>query len=386
VPATLEQVAEWASVLTGENRVGKHYYYVTEPVKRLEWKLKNLKGQLIALTGLQGTGKTSALNYIDGMLWKEDVDVMVIKWTKDWFEKLLSYDVIQDFVNPYLDNACHGLLEAYGHSRKRHPLLGRVPHLGDVSDEGFESIIERADFRHALIIGKGEVKRITEEAVWKYFKQRCSVILIDLPDYTKTDRRLMTKDLLGVQGFWEKIGSNKNIVIAIQKELFGGHFLFGKMTTIELKPLKPEEFLYVFKTQFPDCNLITDDALLLLGQLSRGIFRRFLKYLSLTVEKFAISGQEPPIDIDDVNSAITIEQIMEDMELELYDLFKDTNQRRCAVELLNYLRTKESANQKEIAEFLGVSLATAGKIVSRMFRYVKRDRGKGKEWLISLKV
>jgi len=78
MPATLQQIAEWSSVLTGESRnqptiVPKgatpfvHYYYVTEPVKRLEWKLKNLKGQLVALIGLQGTGKTSALDYVERM-------------------------------------------------------------------------------------------------------------------------------------------------------------------------------------------------------------------------------------------------------------------------------------------------------------------------------
>jgi hypothetical protein len=382
----LQQIAEWTSVLTGENRVGKHYYYVTEPVKRLEWKLKNLKGQLVALIGLQGTGKTSALNYVEAMLWKEKIEAIPIKWTKNWFEKLLTYDVILDAVNPRLDDAAREILESYAYNRKRHPFLGRIPNREDFSDYGFDEIIAKANFHHELIIGKGEVKRITNEAVWFYLENDVSVILIDLPDYTKTDRRLMAKDLSEVQSLWEKIGKRKNIVIAIQKELFMGHFFFGKMATIELKPLKPEEFLHVFKTQFPDCDLITDKAIILLGQLSRGVFRRFLKYLNVTLERFAISGQDPPIKVENVNDAVTIEQIMEDMELELFDLFKDANQRRQAVDLLEYLRTKGSANQKDIAEFLGVSLATAGKMVNKLYRYLKRERGKGREWLVSLKV
>ena len=405
--ATLDQIVQWASVLTGENRAGSGYYYVTEPVKRLKWSLTHVNQQLIALIGLQGTGKTSALNYLSWTLLTDQVgknsistlDIkrleeegkplkrnVMIKWTKDWLQKLINEDHdVQNLSKQYILNTISDEFEAYFRTYRKHPFLKRIPLRGDSAKEGAKEAYDKSMWRPELILGKGKVKEIRNEAVYDYL-QDCVVIFIDLPDYTKSDRRLMSRHLLEVQGLWERIGKNKNMVIAIQKELFSGHFFFGKMDTIELKPLKPEELMHVFKTEFKDFDLITDEALILLGQLSRGVFRRFLRYLKLTCEKFAISNETPPIDVAHVNKAVTLEELMKDMELELYDLFKDANQRRQAVELLHHLRNIGSMNQKEIAEFLNVSLATAGRFVSKLYRYVKRERGKGREWLISLKV
>jgi hypothetical protein len=56
-------------------------------------------------------------------------------------------------------------------------------------------------------------------------------ILIDTPDYSKTDRRLMAKDLDGIYWLWNTLASSAtsaitpNIVLAIQKEMFRDHFL-----------------------------------------------------------------------------------------------------------------------------------------------------------------
>lgn len=417
--ATLQQIVQWASILTGESRVGG-YYYVTEPVKRLEWSLTHVNGQLIALIGLQGTGKTSALNYLSKtFLKKVDEEIrkelkekmgkgeistiieagqfrtrrlreiggnVIIKWAKGWFERLIYENYrVHPFINDFIKEAISEEFTIYHQSGRKHPFLKRIPDSEDCSEYGVSEALSKSESQAESIIGKSKVKKIREEAVYDYL-ERCDVIFIDLPDYAKSDRRLMARHLLEVQGLWEKIGKGKNMVIAIQKELFTGHFFFGKMGTIELKPLKQEELMHVFKTEFPDCDLMTDEALMLLGQLSRGVFRRFLRYLKLTCEKFAISNESPPINVNHVNEAVTIEELMKDMELELYDLFKDANQRRQAVELLHHLRNIGSMNQKEIAEFLNVSLATAGRFVSKLYRYVKRERGKGREWLISLKV
>jgi DNA-binding MarR family transcriptional regulator len=105
------------------------------------------------------------------------------------------------------------------------------------------------------------------------------------------------------------------------------------------------------------------------------------------LEKFAISGQEPPINANHVAFAISMQQIMADMELELIEIFKEPTQRRQAVELLSQLRGNPM-NQKEIAEYLNVSEATAGKVVNKLFayRYINRQRGEGKAFVISLKV
>lgn len=387
---TLEEIVEWASILTAENRERlrkKHYYHVTKPVKMLEWKLTHVNNQLIALIGLQGTGKTSALNYLANVFWKVDKNVVVIKWTKNWFNNLYNTDnVIMSYVNDRLIDHIKEELETYALNRKRHPFLRRVPDRDDLSDYGINEIISKANLDYEKIIGKGKVKELTNECVWRFLQFECPVIFIDLPDYRKTDRRSMANDLAAVQDLWEHVGKDKNIVIAVQKELFGGHFFFGKMDTIELQPLKPEELMHVFKTQFPDCDLITYDVLILLGQLSRGVFRRFLKYLNATLVEFVTSEEDYPVKPEHVNKAVTIDQLIKDMELELSDLFRSEYQTRQAVELLHYLREKGQANQKDIAEFLNVSMVTAGKIVNKMYRYVNKERGKGKEWIVSLKV
>ena len=390
---TIEDIDAWASVLTGENREGG-YYYVTEPVKLLEWKLKHLKGQLIGLTGLQGTGKTSALWYLKSKFsyrkerkWVEDS--AFIKWTKDWMEKMIHNEA-SDTVTNQIIGEIENVFRAYGKNFRKHPFLRRVPNVSDIKEETIKNLLFSIDFRADLILGKRRVKEIEQEAVMEYLAQR-KVIFIDFQDYTKTDRRLMTRDLSEFQNFWGRLSKyeerNTNIVLAIQKELFTGHFLFGKMSVIELQPLKPEELMHVFKTQFPECDLIVDDALILLGELSRGVFRRFLKYLSLTLETFAISDEKPPMSVDHVNKAVTVEQLIKDMELELCNIFKNPYQRRQAVELLNHLREEGRANQNDIAEFLNVSMSTAGKMVTKLYAYgyVTKKRGTGREWIVSLK-
>lgn len=387
---TLREIVEWTSILTAENRETsrkKHYYHLTRPVRMLEWKLNIVNNQLIALVGLQGTGKTSALRYLANEFWKAQQNTVIIKWTKNWMKNLRNIDsLVNDYVNTSMQEITIDELRVYAMSHKRHPFLGRVPTRNDLSEPGFSDLMAGLDFDYGKIFGKGKADRLENGFMWHYLEYKCPVIFIDLPDYRKTDRRHMANDLAAVQDLWERVGKDKNIVIAIQKELFGGHFFFGKMDVIELQPLEPEELVHVFKTQFPDCELITDDALMLLGRLARGVFRRFLKYLGATLVDFATSSKDYPVTPKHVDKAVTIEQIIKDMELELSDVFTSAYQRRQAVELLHYLREEGMANQKEIAEFLSVSMVTAGKIVSKMYSYVKRKRGKGREWIVSLRV
>jgi len=363
--ATLEQIAQWASVLTGEARSSmgeEHYYYVTEAVKRLMWKLTHLHGQLIAFIGLQGTGKTSALNYIFSELdkgkEKDEIPVILIKVTKDWqasLRKACEFYIKKEF-----------RAEAKLAAKEKERILLYQPKEKSKSEK-------KAAEKDTI---EGVIDEVISEAT----------ILIDLPDYSKTDRRVMARNLSDIESMWEQGFKYNNIIVAMQKELFKGHFFLGKMTVIELKPLKPEELMNVFKTQFPDCNLIGDDALILLGQLARGVFRRFLKYLGLTIENFVASNGEPPINAAYVNKVVTVEHVIADMELELYDLFKNANQRRQAVELLYRLRDRKPMNQKDIAEFLNVSMPNVSRLVTKLGRYVNKKRGKGREWLISLKL
>ena len=66
--------------------------------------------------------------------------------------------------------------------------------------------------------------RRLRESVWLRMLRRNDTILIDTPDYSKTDRRLMAKDLEEIYWLWNTLASSPsippNIVLAIQKEMF----------------------------------------------------------------------------------------------------------------------------------------------------------------------
>ena len=72
-------------------------------------------------------------------------------------------------------------------------------------------------------------------------------------------------------------------MLAIQKEMFHDHFFFDKMEKVELEPLRPEQMVEVYRKRFKAIEPFTEDALLTLGRMSRGIFRRFLRYIALTL-------------------------------------------------------------------------------------------------------
>jgi len=74
--------------------------------------------------------------------------------------------------------------------------------------------------------------------------------------------------------------------------------------------------------------------------MSRGIFRRFLRYITLTLQRWE-TKRSGRIDTAIVKEAVTVERLAEDMELELGELFpKQSDLRLQAVRLL--MRLEES--------------------------------------------
>src|SRR5208282_422379 len=142
-------------------------------------------------------------------------------------------------------------------------------------------------------IGRREAERVREQ-VWLDVILEKRLLLIDTPDYSKTDRRLMAKDLDEIYWLWNLMSkgiTKPNIVVAIQKEMFGGHFFFDKMERVELEPLRPEEMVEAYRKRFKGVEPFTEDALLNLARMSRGIFRRFLRYITLTLTHWEASGK-----------------------------------------------------------------------------------------------
>jgi len=98
--------------------------------------------------------------------------------------------------------------------------------------------------------------------------RRNETILIDTPDYSKSDRRLMAKDLEGIYWLWNTLASSSsssippNIVVAIQKGMFHGHFFLDKMEKVELEPLRPDQMVQAYLNRFGSTTPFTREGLL----------------------------------------------------------------------------------------------------------------------------
>jgi hypothetical protein len=228
--------------------------------------------------------------------------------------------------------------------------------------------------------------------VWLGILRGMTLILIDMPDYSKTDRRAMARDLQDVYWWWNDLAKTSvrrpNFVIAVQKEMFAGHFFFDKMVKVELGPLAPDQMLEAYLKGFETAGPFTEDALLTLARMSRGIFRRFLRYITLTLDLWE-RRREPRdlIDSATVREAVTVERLAEDMELELMELFpKQSDLRLQAVRLLMYLQESGPKKQGELAEEFGLEEYAMSRLLAKLelHRYIVRRR-EGTDKIVSLR-
>lgn len=387
------EVYTWASHLTAEMRFGdfitkeqvKEEYYLTTSVRRLLFKLRNIEQGIIGVVGLQGVGKTATLQVLATMLHSKQNPALFVHWTTDWFKKLKE---TPDVIEIYRDSV-------YFHARERVETLGRshVKVLGkDVTYPMLSDIEQRIApiEKVELYLGKTECKKLKEEAVYTCLSN-ARFLFIDLPDYSKKNRTQMNKDLKLVETIWKKLQGNEYetwqiFVLGIQKEMFGGHFFFGKMDIVELEPLKSTELVEAYKKKWETSEPFTDDALLLIAEYSRGVFRRFLKYIQVCIERTVTEQKEFPITVSLVKETVTLDKLVKDMELELSDIFKQKEKKLQAVKLLNFLRLVKQANQKLIAKELDINEMAVSRLVSKLeaHNYITRTRGRQKEWLIHL--
>jgi len=395
VNSTVDELYSWASQLASESRSPDWvagWYVWPEAVLRVQHQLETMKAGIIGLVGLQGVGKSSALRALHNTMKSESI---LIKWRRrqELYRSLRdgSHEASEDFLREYWSRL---------RGRPSAKLSSRVPRDGDfrkrllVIEEEMKliqvdaKILNDADFR----IGQPELEsaeaelsrdavRTVQEATWLETLRNKKTVLIDTPDYSKTDRRLMAKDLQEIYWLWlnlAKLDNGPNIVLAIQKEMFTGHFFFDKMQKIELEPLQPEAMLEAYKRRFPTTDPFTDEALLTLARMSRGIFRRFLRYITLTLDLWQ-TRPEPrdPIDSATVKEAVTVDRLAEDMELELVEVFpKQSDLRIQAVRLLMHLEESGPQKQSELAEGLGMEDYAASRLLAKLelHRYITRAR------------
>ena len=391
--AAIDEVYSWASQLASESR-GQgwvtHGYVWPDAVAHIVQQLKTTRDGIICLVGLQGVGKSSALCAIHS---KMELDSVLFKWRRpDELYKCLidgSHMASQIFLREYLKALLEKRSSGYSsHASSESSLLHGIEDLR----QGIRTIfLERLNDPNVNVGSFGlesfesgrsrdELGKLRETA-WLSILRSKKIVLIDTPDYSKTDRRAMAKDLQEIHWLWIKMigsGAGPNIVLAIQKEMFGGHFFLDKMQKINLEPLRPRQMLEAYTRRFKLTEPFVEEALLTLARMSRGVFRRFLRYIMLTLDLWQ-TRHEPRelIDPATVKEAVTIERLAEDMELELAEVFpRQSDAPRQAVRVLMELEEHGPLKQGDLGERLGIEDYSLSRLLAKLelHRHVTRER------------
>jgi len=357
-----QEAYEWATELTSEQNSQVENFIWTKQSQNLLKRLQTTKRQLIAVVGLQGSGKTALLN----ALWSRLDDCFGFKWFgKDAFKQNLQerYDPAVDIPITELVIYVKDALGVNGVKKwiERHypgnsNLIYEVEDvLRNIFKKRYEEVAQLRKYFQQMI-PKKEIQKLRETKLKDTF--RCSTLLIDLPDYDRNNRTQLIRDLNDIHTFWQELefepGDRKtNLVLFIQKELFSGHFFFGKMDVVEIAPPTVMDMVQAYgivnktKDGLFSTKPFQKEALQELAKLSRGIWRRFKKYIRICLDNF--KGEE--ITIEDVYEWIDTEQLQRDMELELVELFpKNKELRNYAVILLHYIQQRGIVEQSELVK------------------------------------
>lgn len=372
----LKQVYQWAASGVSESITSNETdkFYETPAYKSLRFKLKNTESGLSLVIGLQGTGKSRILRQLnnEGTYW--------FKWSRDWKEELWQRGCAQTGYSSGLEYEYEDQVHAYLKAGQPH----RANKVGDP-----RTILQRKETSlMEAFLGKSKCNELKNLAI-NSFIYDTKIILIDMPDYSRSNANALVHDISEVQRFWESIGNrgNTHLVIAIQKELVlkAPNFFWGKCDKYTVEPLTTPQLIEAYKLSNPEGEVFDSAALQLLGDLSRGIFRRFKKYMRLTIEA---DYKNLPITKDMVEKAVTEDIVFQDLDQELADLFDNEENRRCASRILSYLRSHNEVNVKTIAEDIGISETMGQKIIQKLslYNYITTKRGEGKEKLVSLQL
>jgi hypothetical protein len=372
-----KQVYQWAASNIGESIQGNDKFFKNHIYNSLLYRIQNTNGGLTMIQGNQGIGKTRTMVELS----RETKDNLRIKWARNWKEDLSQQEQrftsrYEELVEKEFANQIAGLTASGQTAKLRR--IGKT-----------ETYQERQDHRAMEeIIGKSRCKELKEQALTDFLAS-IRVFLVDMPDYAKSNVAAMNNDISLIQEFYQSL-SNKgatHLVIAAQKELImnSDHFFWGKFTKYALEPLSTMQLKDAYKLNNPDTEVFDQDALNFIAEVSRGVFRRFKKYVCSVIENNR--NQTQPINESQVRSAVTDDVIFEDLEAELSNLFDDQERKRCTSAILSYLRDHKDVNIKTIATDTGVSQTMAQKIVAKLelYKYITTEHGTGKEKLVSLR-
>jgi hypothetical protein len=375
-----QNIYQWSSELTSELTVNMNDFYWTPQMKTLLRRLQTLENQLVAVIGLQGIGKTAFKQQLAMELQQKDATIYTVKWG--------NFNLIE-YARQYLARECVEMLEL--DYRSLYPEQ-HLPYMVT----GFSA--ENQDYKINLLrraMGKAAEKTIRETILNNMAESKA--ILIDLPDYDKNNRGQMIRDLREIQTIWEAFRNvdaewRTNLVFFAQKELYKDHFFYGKPHVFELEPFQPQHLLDFYKQKFQGSAPFNEESLKRVAELSRGIWRRFKKYINRCLEQwYNLQDANQIITIENVNQWIGLEQLVKDMALELQDLFPRAKEKqRNAVIMLRFLQEHGAVKQSELTNAVFGTGTAAEMACSRMLdkleahEYVSRHM-EGREKTVSLK-
>jgi hypothetical protein len=420
---------QWACLLTTEQK--QDDYLRTCEIDRLLTRLTQTKGNLIAVIGMQGVGKTALKQAIDANLSAQGKLVVSIKWGGKTNENLTQ--TIREFADfgfidksdpQYLDALIDTLIEQakakdpaldYQQPDKARLVMDIAKRTGIAETTLLDYFqLARAKNRNEFkehearvklweavpllekTLGHEQVEQIRQER-FKTKMEDVHTLQIDLPDYDTGNVAQMNRDLANLQTLWETMfnktegiyGQTSNIIVFFQKELFHGHFLMKKFDVYEIQPIKPGSLTEYYKKRF-GLAPFTEEALQELAVLSRGIFRRFKRYIRICLENSYTISAPMTISCKEVDKWISLDQIVKDMELELMSIFpREKELRYKTVLLLQFLREKGPTPQNIIAQevFDGNETQTS-RVLDRLesqieWRYITRERV-GRDKIVTL--
>lgn len=297
------EIYQWSVRLSNEQEADLKFIVAKPEWMGLFSRLRLAQGNLIKVVGPQGSGKTTLSNWLRAGLPKsETYKTRMAKGQESfgYYEKIKLYENVEDVLTE-------------------------------------------------------KTKRVlTTEKDWSWnIKDDIKHLIVDLWDYSKNSRRDITKALDAIQDYWDhRCDEHKrygtpllNIVVFLQKEALPLHFFLGKMEYFEIKPWKPNELAECYQRIFTSYDPFTKEALTEIAYLSRGIFRNFKRYISNCLSEL-FNKQLSIITKENVKTIITTQRIVQDMELQLSELFPHSKKNReYAVTLLRFLREHGETQQ-----------------------------------------
>jgi hypothetical protein len=389
--ARILEALDWASALSAEERgwVDETYRPPAE-VKQLIERLKRTRRCFYVLAGLWGVGKSSALQFLHDALCDAS-DAYLLRLAPD--RPILDQIIADEILNPgEYRREIMKKLDA------RHK-LGRIP--DDVhakACDALEGIRPSGPGIDEIPLPKTTLNEIQLENAIETIVMKDNMLL-DLPDFSRSDRRSLVRVLNQVQDLWLRVMKSgregidtpigPNFVITLQKELsdLAPSYFLGKANTVEIKPLSALELVDAYRAKFPTLEPFDESSLTFVAELSRGIFRRFLKFITTTLQDAHQRGADH-VHIQDVTWLLDAALVGHEMEPELASIFPKAEVREKAFRIIYELLATKAMNplvkghpsgpvsQKRLAEALSLTESDMSRIVDRLAanRIVRRER------------